>query len=346
MTTRGEVLCWGWMESAATIDPSNEYLVGWSAQRVPGIVGARAVTRSYSAVCALDGHGEAFCAGRSTVGELGGGTNASSPVFAPVAGGHRWRSISAGWFHVCGIRVQGDAYCWGNQFLGGLGNGETDGFSAVPVPVAIDTQFISIAAGGAFTCAIDSEGQLWCWGKGTSGETARGDPIQPAANPAVPERGATDTRFVAVVAGGDYACALGRDGRAWCWGLNSLGQLGRGTAVSSGTPAPVRGSRRYRSLSAGTNFVCANGVDGISDCWGVTRHTSFGDPPGPEPDLVPTSVSFPWIRLREVRAVGLNRCGLALDAQLYCWGQGHFGQLGDGSSEPARLVPKSPVVSR
>lgn len=346
VTSVGDVRCWGWMETSGAADPNFAMTFGWTATRVPGVGTYRSVARGYTFVCAVSWSNEAFCAGESLVGELGHGANTSSREFVPVAGDHRWRMISAGWFHMCGIRVEGDAYCWGNQFLGGLGNGEVDGYSPVPVPVASDARFISIAAGGAFTCAIDTEGLLWCWGKASSGETAHGDPIAPPPAPAVPTRGATDTRFVSVVAGGDYACALARDGRVWCWGRSDHGQIGRGTTTPSATPQPVAGGRRYLSLSSGSNMMCANGVDGVADCWGIELHTSFGDPPPPAPALVPTRVRFPWLRFAEVRAVARTRCGRTFEGLLYCWGEGRYGQLGDGSNEVRRLAPTNPVVSR
>jgi alpha-tubulin suppressor-like RCC1 family protein len=40
-----------------------------------------------------------------------------------------------------------------------------------------------------------------------------------------------------VTRGGYHICGLADDGKAYCWGLNSTGQLGDGTTVDQ--PAPV-----------------------------------------------------------------------------------------------------------
>lgn len=347
LSTGGRVFCWGFLETSGANDPNFQMTIGSRATLVAGGPKFRSIARALSAVCALAEDGEAYCAGHSELGELGRGTNESSRTFVPVAGGHRWRMISAGYFHVCGIRVDGEAWCWGNQFLGGLGNGESEGFSVSPVPVAGGLRFISIAAGGAFTCAVDVEGLLWCWGKPWSGETANGHPTPVSGRSAVPVRGVTDVRFVKVVAGGDFACALTQLGEAWCWGYNEGGQLGNGTLVTSGTPTLVSGERRYRDISVGEGTVCAVQSDTWSDCWGIQLHTSFRDPPGPPPSLVPTRETAALFRqLSDVRAVGRSKCGVSSERVLFCWGEGFYGQFGDGTQERRRLIPNSPVIPR
>ncbi|KAL4420343.1 hypothetical protein ABPG77_006150 [Micractinium sp. CCAP 211/92] len=71
-------------------------------------------------------------------------------------------SLSVGgsgfYFHACGLEAGGQALCWGLDNEGQLGvdTGSKDGSMAAVAPAAVDTplRFSSIAAGGAFTCAV------------------------------------------------------------------------------------------------------------------------------------------------------------------------------------------------
>ena len=90
------------------------------------------------------------------------------------------------------------------------------------------------------------------------------------------------------------------------------------------------------------------GTDGVADCWGIWDYliTAPGNPRVVQFHNVPTAQRFSHIQFRDVRAVGLNRCGLAVDGLLYCWGDGYHGGLGDGTTPAFRHAPSAPVISR
>ena len=86
----------------------------------------------------------------------------------------------------------------------------------------------------------------------------------------------TPLRFTEVAAGGHHSCALGADGRAYCWGNNEWGQLGDNTLTSRTTPEPVYGDVRFRSLEAGNNVTCGTTTGGESYCWGSGHFGALG----------------------------------------------------------------------
>jgi alpha-tubulin suppressor-like RCC1 family protein len=64
-------------------------------------------------------------------------------------------------FPVCAIKTNGSLYCWGENVAGQLGLGNLVDVS-VPKRVGSKT-WVSVECGYRTTCAIDSDGWLFCW---------------------------------------------------------------------------------------------------------------------------------------------------------------------------------------
>jgi len=60
--------------------------------------------------------------------------------------------------------------------------------------------------------------------------------------------------------GNSTSCGLGTDGKAYCWGENTEGQLGNGTSADVYVPTAVTMPARVNSfsaISAGGKTTCA-----------------------------------------------------------------------------------------
>src|SRR5262249_39646532 len=134
-----------------------------------------------------------------------------------------------GGFHTCALKTDGTLWCWGANNLGQLGDGTTVN-KTTPVQAGaavLGSDVAEVALGIYNSCARKTDGTLWCWGGGGSGQ-----PSQVGA--------ATLGSAVAEIAvGGFHSCARKTDGTLWCWGDNSSGQLGDGTTVSKTLPVEV-----------------------------------------------------------------------------------------------------------
>jgi hypothetical protein len=192
-------------------------------------------------------------------------------------------AVGAGEWHACALLTDGSIRCWGRGDDGELGNGmdEDTGFegSATPVPVmGLPGPASAIAVASDSTCAvIKSDGSVWCWGSGASGQFGNGSiPTNTFVDSSTPVKsnlvGASaismefDNQVCAIVSGsvycwgagvltptkvagvsgvtalasGDYHTCAGGGTSVWCWGDNSAGELGNGSLVTSATPQAVQ----------------------------------------------------------------------------------------------------------
>lgn len=123
-------------------------------------------------------------------------------------------------------------------------------------------RIVSVEAGEARTCAIDTDGGLFCWGQHDRGTLGLGDLSDDVY---VPTRVVGTYRSVSLFA--EHACAIDNVGRAWCWGRGDTGATGVGTAIDLRSPAVVSGGP-WIALAVGTVFTCALDAAGTEWCWG------------------------------------------------------------------------------
>jgi alpha-tubulin suppressor-like RCC1 family protein len=141
----------------------------------------------------------------------------------------------------------------------------------------------------------------------------------------------------ALTAGHNYHCALNPSGQAFCWGVNTGGQLGNGTTTNSNVPSPVsQGDLTFKQISAASSHTCAVTPGGDIYCWGQNGSGQLGNGTT-EQSLVPVRVSGE--RAYQYVAVGGSfTCALSATGSPYCWGINNSGQLGIGTSqEPASV---------
>ena len=132
-------------------------------------------------------------------------------------------SIDAGILHTCAVSLSGAVYCWGFNGTGQLGDGTTT-LSTGPVEISGGHTFASVAAGGGHSCAVTTDGAAYCWGYDRSGQLGNG--IERETQNTVPVRVGAALVFRSVSAGLTHTCGVTTDNVAYCWGLNSSGQLG------------------------------------------------------------------------------------------------------------------------
>jgi alpha-tubulin suppressor-like RCC1 family protein len=145
--------------------------------------------------------------------------------------------------------------------------------------------------------------------------------------------------FPAADGGYSHTCSLTTSGQAYCWGLNTDGQLGSGiVSSSSAVPILVAGGHTFSSLIPGAAHSCALTANGTAYCWGRNAEGQAG--------LGSVSVSAtPSPVLGGLLFTSLtggfnNTCGLVASGAAFCWGSNVQGAVGDGTTSK-RTVPVS-----
>jgi alpha-tubulin suppressor-like RCC1 family protein len=209
-----------------------------------------------------------------------------------------------------------------------------DGDGCPPREIADTTAIERLALGAHHGCAVDERGAVWCWGPP---KRSRGWARHDLDKHAEREDGLPPVVGIAIGAGPAHTCAWSAAGELWCWGANHRGQLGDDTTEPRDTPTRVTIAGPAVAVAAGDAFTCAALADGRAQCWGANDQAQLGDgtrldrhTPGPAVvDLPP---------IADLTAGHAHVCARTRDGDVYCWGQGNTGQLGQGT-EPAHTTP-------
>jgi alpha-tubulin suppressor-like RCC1 family protein len=210
--------------------------------------------------------------------------------------------------------------------------GGAQGASAAPAPAP--GGWLSLTSGGGHTCALQS-GHAWCWGRNTAGQLGNGTTVSSPVPVAVSTSGALAGKtLMQISAGADHTCALTINGRAYCWGDGTAGELGSNTAASSDVPVAVLSSQTFTQISAGAHRTCAIDATASAWCWGqgiLGTGSSTSNPDVPQP----VAGGKTWT---QISAGAYFTCAIqTTTGRAWCWGEGDSGQLGNGS------VADSPV---
>ena len=147
------------------------------------------------------------------------------------------------------------------------------------------------------------------------------------------------TSGVSMVTTGDgHSCALTTSGGVKCWGRNNYGQLGNGSTTNSPTPVDVTGlTSGVASISAGASHTCAVTTAGGLKCWGRNLNGQLGNASIAN-SSTPVDVAGLASGVATVSAGGTYTCAVTTAGGAKCWGDNHFGQLGNASNSDA-LAP-------
>jgi alpha-tubulin suppressor-like RCC1 family protein len=263
--------------------------------------------------------------GTGGVGALGGAGETSQPENAVVS------SVALGTSHSAAISA-GTLYAWGLNDAGELGLGDTTD-RHVPTALTSDLTFVSVSAGGDYTCVLDDVGAVYCFGANDRGQLGQGDRTERL----VPTRVALPVAARALSDNFEHVCALLADASLYCWGQNFEGEIGQNdsppasnqddTAVDVLSPIQVAGTD-WSDVSAGDGFTCGIRFDGTLWCWG----RNSGHQLGPDDTIqirhpIQVGSDTDWLHVESGQQFSF---ALKQDHSLWCWGLNVASSTNDG----------------
>ena len=377
----GQVKCWGQgsqgqLGGGGTL--AHRYPITVVEQDSSTLSGIVQVSLGAAHSCGIDDQGMAWCWGRGAEGQLGDEvTDTPAQEEHPIAvvdsngdaiGG--LIQISAGEDHSCGLLSSGRVMCWGAGGHGQLGNNATSD-QDYPVSVVnsngdVLSGFVQISAGDDHTCGLKLSGKVQCWGRGVNGVLGNGQNSD-SGFPVTVQRESGDSNpledVISVSSGSEHVCALLESGSIKCWGNGEFGRLGDGdlTDHMSSSPINVRNASNtvgstlgsIAQISAGGQHTCAVSASGDGFCWGSGDGGRLGDGttvnrghPASITILDTSNSDVSLGNISQISAGGRHACATTLDGQVWCWGLGEDGRLGNDDSTHANQVRPALVVDR
>src|SRR5215213_1409011 len=123
-------------------------------------------------------------------------------------------------------------------------------FNPKPTEINGNRTFVELSLGDFHSCGLQEDGQVFCWGLNTQGQSGNGVPGGTGSN--IPRVIIGGERFASLSAGGNHTCGINLAGTTMCWGNNVGGQLGVGTNIDRFEPAPIVGGHAFVQVSAST----------------------------------------------------------------------------------------------
>lgn len=201
---------------------------------------------------------------------------------------------------------------------------------------------LSIAPGlsalGHACVVVPPLAEVWCWGSNRYGQLGWGSPEEPPQYVKVQVLGLRDV--VQVVVSYQSSCALTASGEVWCWGSNSLGELGDGTFVHATAPVRTLLPAPARDIAVSAESGVAVLVDGRVFEWGHTYASHFDvTPRAPVPYEVVGIDDAVDAAVAGHSATGQASCVARANGHVTCWGNGNEFPLGDGVDRISGHLP-------
>jgi alpha-tubulin suppressor-like RCC1 family protein len=206
-------------------------------------------------------------------------------------------------------------------------------------PAEGDAIVTTISGSANHTCAITDDAAAFCWGENRLGQLGAGIAYPLSATP-VAVVGMFS--FASISASRNHTCAVTEVGQGYCWGSDSLGELGDSMHASSRAPVAIKGYAEAVHVAAGNNHSCEVLAVGSLYCWGNDGGGALGDGKSEGDNPIPRLLNAPHTYVA-ITAGNNASCALTTSGTAECWGSNTEGALGRGRAGGV-AVTAAPVV--
>jgi Regulator of chromosome condensation (RCC1) repeat len=331
---------WGTFFGGANTLKAEDMTTSPASVSLPGSVAE--VATSNSSQYALLANGSVYAWGLGNAGQLGDGATENSftkPVRVRFPAGVKIASLPIDVMPFdtgLAVDTKGNVWGWGDNQGGELCLGNHQQHLT---PVRLPFSHVTVVAGAFDHALYDAKGQVWACGRNSLGELGDGT-TKSSSLPFKVKGLGPSAHVVLLVAAFANSGALLADGKYRDWGANGGGQLGIGTLKKklSDVPVTVPLPAKVRQLTQGGSAP-GNGqtlallTNGDLYAWGYDGQGQLGDgktaaQSSPELITPPSGVTY-----RTLASSGGTSYGISTTGNVYAWGGGKEGQIGNGTTE-------------
>ena len=238
--------------------------------------------------------------------------------------------------HTISLRTDGKVFTWGDNTYGQLGNG-TVKTSDEPVEVTFPkgTIITQIAAGENHNVALDSNGNVWTWGRNNNYQIGN-----TRASQYTPYKVSNIPKVIKISAGNNNTMVITENNELYAWGLNAYGDLGLGTYTNKVLPKKVKGIHDIIDISGGkSHYIALNRAGEVF----VTGSNLYGQL-GIGNNEIGKINEFQKIEIKDkigtIEAGDISNIATTVDGYVYTWGGNTYSTLGTGDKENKNVPTK------
>eukprot|EP00727_Mastigamoeba_balamuthi_P006089 m51a1_g21 hypothetical protein (727) ;mRNA; r:92099-95163 len=295
-------------------------------------------------------------------GEVGNSGEERELSLVPVVfAGRNVRALATGGHHSIAVLDTAEVLVWGQNSNGELGLGDT---AERRSPQAVSYLSLRngvrmVSCGSSHSVAVLDSNEVFVWGYNYNGELGLGDTLSRKTPQPLRVFTPSSPRIQLMVSGANHNIALIDSGELVVWGFNRYGQLGVGTTVNQTEPLPVsffcKTDSSAQTIACGAHHSAVVTTSGDLFVFGWNAHFTgqvlawgandygqlgLGDTRlRPTPEIV-SGIAPEAQRVLSVHARGNFTVARGVD-ELFVWGEGDHGELGDGlgkhHTSPTRL---------
>lgn len=323
----------------------------WRARRWPrprwfssdtAAVGADSGNPARRRVAALWGNGDH---GRLGLGALESRWSPTACPFFLTRPADPPTSLACGGAHTLFLTEGGRVFATGLNDFGQLGIGSSMPHTLDPVEVSgFHEKVVQISAGNHHSCAVTADGELFVWGKNSSGQLGLGKSAGKVVSTPRKVDYLADVRVKMTALGSEHSIVVTEDGEALSWGAAGAGRLGHGHkssflgfAMTSNeyTPRLIKNldGIKIKRIAAGMLHSACIDEKGTVFMFGQKTEKVLGrSNDAPRPSAV-EEIQFS----EEVACGGYHTCAVTDRGDLYSWGSNENGCLGLGGTGMVRF---------
>ena len=238
--------------------------------------------------------------------------------------------------HTISLREDGKVFTWGDNTYGQLGNGTvTTSDEPVEVTFPEGTIITQIAAGENHNVALDSNGNVWTWGRNNNYQIGN-----TRENQYTPYKVSNLPKVIKIAAGNNNTMVITENNELYAWGLNAYGDLGLGTYTNKVLPKKVKGVHDIIDISGGkSHYIVLNRAGEVF----VTGSNLYGQL-GIGNNEIGKINEFQKVEIKDkigtIDAGDISNIATTVDGYVYTWGGNTYSTLGTEDKENKNVPTK------